>query len=1323
MEKRQVHSKKAGTGKKAVKDSPEKKKRVKTLVTGTTEILDFDLDAELESREDVPRKKTAAKKTASAAAGRESVKKAAPETERKAAVKKTASASESRAPKKSKPDDRMYRETASKAGHQHTEGTGADSQPEKKAYGEHMPAKPVSVSEEALELLDMAELLEQDKEREAFRKERKADSEGRKPAQEGHRTGPESRKAAQEGRRTGPESRRPVREDRRADKESRKAAAARPSAKSTKAAPKPVQKAKKKTGFFTDFNAMDVIVALTGVLVLFVAVVTFGVYASANSVNKQVEAMARVGEKMETIGIAGEGIFVAVADARLAGMEEEEESVSQEGEEGSYDEKELTSDISVGLKLTSVQKDLKIKFTNKKSGKLIGNQPFAVEVKGPETKKLTDDDEDGIIYIKSITPGEYTVTITGPETIDDNPVAGIKGLVTVKDKIDYKKIDVSDEVKKESEINAAKEDTAVHDKVESVLQDTVEWVESTKTPLGGDGGSDTYEKVDKKDIPDPTAKAVLDMIWTADTQNGAYLSSDIVKLEQNAAYFAQNCVKTLEKGVYFTEASTEEGQPVPYTEGEDGSNDPAEGEGGDGDNSGSGENTGDGEDTTPPESEPPKEGRVDSVSISGGGTYTVGDTVTLTAEVKTSGDLSLSDSDYQWSGDKSGSGKTLSFTADAAGKLNVQLTVKGQSASIEITVNEKQKPAEVESVSVSVDASRAEAGKSVTATASVKMTDGSSYSGSIEWRTEGDGGSVSGSGSTATVTGSKAGKVKVFAKADGKEVSAEIEFYSPDKKVSSLEIPGSTSVYIGKEVQLSLKVSPEDAKDKSVEWKVTKGSDIASVDGNGKVRGLKAGTAEIQAIAKDGSGVKSNVCSIKVEKEAFAVTMEDPGSVAVGEKKELKYSANRELKDGYPKWRVSDTKLATIDEKTGKVKGIAVGTVQVTVRVKDKNDNVAEATKDLKIVVTDEGDLRLEPSKITLKPKEYKTIRVAGSVDGSQDVKWSSSNEEIAVISEQGKGYCIIETKKTGTAVITATSTKDKNKSATCEVTVDDGSEPLKDKDGNQLYYKKDGQYIAAKTGDYTKYDTFYRKKASTQYFYTGWQTIDGKRYYFDKNGKPVTGDQVIQGMRYTFNSDGSLQVNGLMGIDVSKHNGNIDWNAVKNAGVNYVIIRCGYRGSATGVLVEDQKFRANIQGATAAGLKVGIYVFSQAVNEPEAVEEASMALDLIRKYKITYPVFIDVESANGRADGIDAGTRTRVIQAFCNTIMDSGYRAGVYANKNWLSEKIHVSALGNYKIWLAQYAATPTYGGRYDMWQYSSTGRIPGISGNVDLNISYLNY
>ena len=219
---------------------------------------------------------------------------------------------------------------------------------------------------------------------------------------------------------------------------------------------------------------MDAIIGITGVAVLFVAVVAISVLSSASAVKQQVAAMAEVGARMETIGYAGSDLLTAVADARIAAQEAAELMEEESENAYTYEEKELESSVNVALKLTSVQKDLKIKFTNSNSGKLIGNQPFQVKIEGPETLEKTDDDEDGIIYISSIKSGEYTVTITAPDEVDGSKAAGTKGIVTVKDQIEYKKIDVADEVKSESEINAAKEDTKVVTQVESVQTDTVE---------------------------------------------------------------------------------------------------------------------------------------------------------------------------------------------------------------------------------------------------------------------------------------------------------------------------------------------------------------------------------------------------------------------------------------------------------------------------------------------------------------------------------------------------------------------------------------------------------------------------------------------------------------------------------------------------------------------------------------------------------------------------------------------------------------------------------------------------------------------------------
>ena len=198
---------------------------------------------------------------------------------------------------------------------------------------------------------------------------------------------------------------------------------------------------------------------------------------------------------------------------------------------------------------------------------------------------------------------------------------------------------------------------------------------------------------------------------------------------------------------------------------------------------------------------------------------------------------------------------------------------------------------------------------------------------------------------------------------------------------------------------------------------------------------------------------------------------------------------------------------------------------------------------------------------------------------------------------------------------------------------------------------------------------------------------------------------------------------NSRVGIDVSKWNGDIDWDRVKNAGVEFAIIRAGYRGSTTGGLVEDSCFAANMRGAAASGMPVGVYFFTQAVNEVEAVEEASAVLELIREYELEYPVFIDTEGAggNGRADNLDPETRTLVCEAFCRTIANAGYTAGVYASRNWYNNNLHTQKLENYCIWLAEYRSAPLYQGYYHMWQYTSKGAVDGIAGNVDMNISYL--
>lgn len=495
----------------------------------------------------------------------------------------------------------------------------------------------------------------------------------------------------------------------------------------------------------------------------------------------------------------------------------------------------------------------------------------------------------------------------------------------------------------------------------------------------------------------------------------------------------------------------------------------------------------------------------------------------------------------------------------------------------------------------------------------------------------------------------------------------------------------------------------------------------------------------------------SATCTVKVEAVAISSgTLEitrsadacSVGQTVTVKPSKLVYTMNNggtETKtDGFPaiSWSSSDTSIATVDSN-GTVTGVKAGKVTITGQVTgikgtDGNELTIKASTDITINAAAALTLALDRTEAWIGVNKNTTLAATvTNYKSDSGVTWTTSDKTVATVDEKG----VVTGVKAGSAKITAT-TKEKdasgkNLTATCVVTVNsdamnDTTTKLKDKNGNQLYVKNaDGSYREAVYADYFTASEFYMKTEG-QYAYTGWQTINGKTYFYDKSGKAVTGTQIIQGVTYNFGSDGAIQtsVNGSkFGIDISRHNGKIDWNAVKSSGVDYVIIRCGYRGSSSGALITDQNFQSNIKGATAAGLKVGIYVFSQAVNEVEAVKEASLAVSLAKGYKLTYPIFIDTESSGGRADKIDVATRTAVVNAFCQTVQSAGYQAGIYASKTWFETKLSMGSVGNYRIWLAQYAAAPTYSGRYDMWQYSSKGTISGINGKVDLNLSYLAY
>lgn len=888
---------------------------------------------------------------------------------------------------------------------------------------------------------------------------------------------------------------------------------------------------------FLNMSTMDRIMTATGVAVLILAIVTGSVYASARMVDHQVSEFVSVGSQLDGIQMIGEQGMLAVADAKLAKIAAANAVDDENEEQKEYDEAEYTNGGTVELELVSVQKDLKIKFTNKKSGKLISNVPFSVTITDPKGKSdtWTDDDMDGIIYKKGITPGNYTVavnTLTDEKYKDYTLPTGTQKVEVRKD-IAYKKVDVANEIKKESEVNAAKEDTMKNDTVvESILEDTVQWVESKKLPP-------TYREVAKDTVVNPEKQTAY---------SGKFLRIADAKI-------------TIKKG----ETKT----------------------------------------LTPPDA-----GATDMKwSSSNLAIATVDEKTGVLTGKEAGGPVTI----------------TCTYTVPASATSS---PVPSTNPTATPTTGETTTPTPTPTPTTP---------ETTPTTPAPAEKPGTSTGGT------GEGGDSSGESQPAeqSVGGGSLPIAYAQVGSTQKTFTWEVTVTEVQKPTAVLE-PASLNVEAGKEATAQVKVT----NFTGATYKITANSNdkaaTAAVDANGKIT----------------------------------------------------------------------------------VKGVAAGDAKITVTVTMGTET---KTLDLAVKVTNGIKITLDKTAVTVYPKS--TAAVTASVSGSGTITADSGDKNIATVAVSGKTITVTGVKK-GTATITVTYKEGSAEAkATFTVTVagdvnprEDTKTPLKDTSGRQLYVSiGDNQYRAAAYADYYTATKFFLMEEAR---YTGWQTLDGKVYFFKADGSKVTGEQVIQGAKYNFASDGSLVVgSGTMGIDVSKWNGSIDWNAVKNSGVNYVIIRVGYRGSSQGALIEDPKFKTNIKGATAAGLKVGVYFFTQAVDEVEAVQEASMVLDRISGYKISYPVFLDVEGSGGRGDAIDSATRTAVCKAFCNTIKNAGYTPGVYANKTWLTSKMDAGALSGYKIWLAQYAKTPTYTGRYDLWQYRSDGKVSGISGKVDLNISYLGY
>lgn len=394
------------------------------------------------------------------------------------------------------------------------------------------------------------------------------------------------------------------------------------------------------------------------------------------------------------------------------------------------------------------------------------------------------------------------------------------------------------------------------------------------------------------------------------------------------------------------------------------------------------------------------------------------------------------------------------------------------------------------------------------------------------------------------------------------------------------------------------------------------------------------------------------------------------------------------------------------------------------------------------VVYEDESTIKEDPENGRDDEPEDEPVTPNGSIVITPPSYSDDNNGVVSHIKTQNDSY-VYETKNVSTAIFSDSDIASYEKAACfienndeikefeglvkerTTVSVTDGDKSVISTFLVKSDKKQESQTTAEKetqtASDGKLYDVYTLSPVLVKEYGDGWHNIGGNRYYY-RGSQRVTGWQNIDGLQYYFDGNGKLSSCTM--IDVSTYNGDIDWNAVKAAGVDYAIIRVGYRGYGTARLVQDRRFEQNMRGAINAGIRVGAYIVTQAVNTEEAVEEASFIVEKCRGYNVTLPLAIDVEWAGnsyeeGRANSISASTRTDVINAFARTVMNSGYTAMAYANKDWFENKIYSGNLfSSCKIWLAQYRNTEyTYGGRVNMWQYTSKGRVDGINGDVDIS------
>ena len=230
---------------------------------------------------------------------------------------------------------------------------------------------------------------------------------------------------------------------------------------------------------------------------------------------------------------------------------------------------------------------------------------------------------------------------------------------------------------------------------------------------------------------------------------------------------------------------------------------------------------------------------------------------------------------------------------------------------------------------------------------------------------------------------------------------------------------------------------------------------------------------------------------------------------------------------------------------------------------------------------------------------------------------------------------------------------------------------------------------------------------------------------YLKKNTYDFTNLEEKAGLRRYMENGKKIS---YVGVDLSKQNGDVNFNSMKAAGVDYVMIRLGGRGYSTGQISLDENFKKNIEGAAAAGLDIGVYFYSQAISQEEALQEVNFVIQNLESYRasVKYPIAFDMEfvaNDTARIDSLTKDEKTNIATSFLESVKAAGYVPMLYGDKEWLLKEIDLARLQSYDVWLVQEQELPDYPYQFTMWQYSTEGVVNGVSGDANLNISFVGY